>query len=121
MITNNFAIYSNKILLELVFDILYFPIWWYSKGFYNFIVILGKFLNERQKALAFFVWLKNIGTPMYGQTDLAGKAISVFIRLVQIIFRGVLMLFWLAFVFVLLSIWLFLPILVIGELYYQIT
>lgn len=121
MITNNFAIYSNKIIFGLIFDVLYFPFWWYGVGFSNIIVLLGSFLSQRQQSLAFFVWIKNIGKPMYGQTDFAGATISFFIRLIQIVFRGSIMIFWLGVVIILLSAWLLLPILVIAELYFQVN
>jgi len=44
MATNSFIFYSVKILAELVRDVLYFPLWWYSRGLIN--LLLGGICTE---------------------------------------------------------------------------
>lgn len=121
MLTNNLGLYAGKILTDLLRDIIYFPIWWYSRGLKQLIIKLKNFLINKERSLALFVWIKNIFRPMYGRYDWAGMLISFFVRLVQIIFRGVFMVFWLIFSFGVLIFWLFLPILVIFEIIFQIA
>ncbi len=120
MLTNNFAWYSVKIFSELVNEIIYFPVWWYSKGLINLIEILEKFLINKEKSLALLVWIKNIFRPMYGQFDWVGVLISFFMRLFQIIVRSLMMILWLLLAFFILCFWLILPLLVIYEIIFQL-
>lgn len=120
MIANNFIFYSAKILAKLVWDIFYFPFWWYGQGLLRFLVLIKNFIKDRERSLAFLVWLKNIGVPMYGQYDWQGRIISFFMRLVQIIARGLVMLFWLASVLALLLLWFALPLIIFYEIYFQL-
>ncbi|MBU4347740.1 hypothetical protein KJ586_03045 [Patescibacteria group bacterium] len=120
MLTNNFAVYGVKILAELARDIVFFPLWWYSKGLVQLLLKLKVFLKNREKSLALLVWIKNIHKPMYGQYDWQGMLISFFMRLFQIIVRGIAMLFWLAAAFIFFWIWVLLPIFVMYEIVYQL-
>jgi hypothetical protein len=116
----SFVFYSLKIITELILDILYFPAWWYSRGLVNLIFSVKNFLVDKQKSLALLVWIKNIFRPMYAQYDWAGMIISFFVRLVQIIFRSIFMIFWLMFGLAVIVFWIFFPILVIYEIIFQI-
>ncbi len=120
MLSNNFAVYGTKIIAELIRDIIYFPLWWYSRGLVLTTKGLIEFLAARQKSLGLLVWVKNIHRPMYGQRDWVGKLISFFMRLIQVIVRSIIMLFWVAVVFIFLCFWLALPPLVIIEIIYQV-
>ncbi|MDP2708720.1 MAG: hypothetical protein Q8O93_01535 [bacterium] len=118
--SNSFVFYSLQILAELAWDILYFPAWWYSRGLLNLLAGLYDFLADKQKSLALLVWLKNIFRPMYGQYDWQGMLISFFMRLVQIIFRSVILLFWLMLCLAVVIFWLVLPPFVIYEIIFQL-
>lgn len=41
------------------------------------------------KSLALRVWIKNLFVPMYGMYDWQSRLISFFMRLAQIVFRGI--------------------------------
>lgn len=120
MLQHNFLTYSGKIVVSLVLEIVYFPIWWYSVGFYRLIINGGNFLRDQEKALGFMVWAKNIFVPMYGQADWAGRLISFIVRLVQIIARGFVMLIWLVIFLLVLIFWLALPLVLLLALFFQI-
>jgi hypothetical protein len=120
MFKHNFLTYSSQIILKILAEILYFPIWWYSFGFIETIQKGWKFWLEREKSLGFRIWVKNIFVPMYGQNDWAGRLISFFIRLVQIVFRAVVLLFWLAIYITTILIWLSFPILLFIALFFQL-
>ncbi|MDD5071969.1 MAG: hypothetical protein PHQ42_04530 [Patescibacteria group bacterium] len=120
MLSNNLGLYAGKILIDLLRDIIYFPLWWYSRGLKQLTVRLKNFLVNKEKSLALFVWIKNIFRPMYSQYDWAGILISFFVRLFQIIFRGIFMLFWLALALFILGLWLALPVLAIYEIIFQL-
>ena len=120
MISNNYIIYSVKIIEKILIDIIYFPVWWYSRGLLNLFFKLKKFLYNKQRSLAILVWIKNIFKPMYGQYDFAGILISFFVRSFQIIFRSIVMLFWIIFAVIVFCSWVILPILVAYEIIFQL-
>ena len=120
MLTNNFAIYGAKILVELIRDILYFPLWWYSRGLLKVLFWLRRFLVNKQKSLALLIWIKNIHRPMYGQYDWLGLLISFFVRLFQILVRSVIMMFWLIIALIIFCFWVILPVFVIYEIILQL-
>lgn len=120
MSNNNIFLYRGKIALELVKDFLFFPIWWYSFGVFQFAKKMYQFLCDQQKSLALSVWIKNILTPMYGQYDLAGRLISFFIRLFQIIARSIIMIFWILILICIIVFWLFLPVLTVSQIIFQL-
>lgn len=121
MLTNNLGLYAGKILVDLIRDIIYFPFWWYSRGLKQLLIKLKDFLVNKEKSLALFVWIKNIFRPMYAQYDWAGILISFFVRLFQIIIRGIFMLGWLALALSALCLWLILPILAVYEIIFQVA
>lgn len=120
MLQHNFFIYGGKIIVSLILEIVYFPIWWYSVGFGRTLKNVWNFWRDQEKILGFSVWAKNIFVPMYGQSDWAGRLISFLVRLVQVIFRGFALLIWLFICLVVLIIWLTLPVLIILALIFQI-
>jgi len=119
MLTNNFALYGGKIFFDLIKEILYFPLWWYSRGLIQIFIRLKNFLVYKQRMLCIIIWIKNIFRPMYGQYDLPGQIISFFVRLFQIIARSLIFLFWFIICLLALFFWLILPILVIYEIIFQ--
>lgn len=112
--------YYAKTLLNLAKDFFLFPIWWYYFGFKKFLIQTKTFLSNRQKSWAFFVWLRNLFVPMYGQYDLSGRIISFFVRLFQVLVRGVIMIFWTIFSLFLILLWLFLPIYIVYQIIFQL-
>ncbi|MFH1822534.1 MAG: hypothetical protein ABH830_02425 [Patescibacteria group bacterium] len=117
---DNLIFYSGKIIADIGRDIIYFPLWWYSRGLIQLVNILISFLSNRQKSLALLTWVKNIHRPMYGQFDWQGMLISFLVRLFQIIFRSMVMLFWLICSLAVFIFWLLLPIFVIYQIIYQL-
>lgn len=120
MIQNNQAIYSFKILGEIFFNIVMFPVWWYTRGLF---LIMDKeigFLSYQQQSLGLLVWVRNIFTPMYGQSDWQGRFISFFMRLFQIIVRSIVMVFWIFFTFTQIAVWLVLPFFIGYEIMFQL-
>jgi hypothetical protein len=120
MLSNNFVAYSGKIFIEIIMDIMYFPVWWYTRGAFLFTKKILNFLGNKQKSLALLVWIKNLHKPMYGQYDWQGMLISFFMRLVQIIFRSFVMIFWLIIAFGFFCAWLILPLFVLYEIIFQL-
>lgn len=113
-------LYSLKLLLQALKDIFFFPVWWYSFGLFEFLKKIKNFIVNKERSLALSVWAKNIFTPMFGQNDWQGYLISFFIRIIQIIFRTIIMMFWLVVAFIFICIWLALPVLVVYQILFQL-
>jgi len=120
MFRHNFLTYGGQIIIKTFLEIAYFPIWWYSVGLVETAKKLWAFLFNQEKALGFRIWCKNILVPMYGQYDWAGRLISFFIRLIQIIFRGLVLVFWFLIALVGFSLWIVVPIFLFIALMFQI-
>ena len=110
----------QRLLLEALLDIFYFPLWWYSRGLLYAVRCCVDIFKQGNVALAPGLWLLNLFVPMFGQFDWQGRIISFFMRLVQIIARSIALLVWLGFCIVLFIAWLLLPIIVFYGLIYAI-
>ena len=111
---------SSKLIVQVFWDFLYFPLWWYSVGWARFGNFLRGFVLWQEASLGFSVWLKNLFRPMYGQRDFTGRLISFFIRLTQIIFRGFMLLVVTAIALVLFFCWALLPAGIVYGIIYQL-
>jgi hypothetical protein len=118
--TSNAALHGAKILSDMILEILFFPLWWYTKGLWRVLSGLKDLLVGEAQASGFFVWLKNIHKPMYGQYDWAGRLISFLVRLFQIIVRGILLMIWAAIAVALFLFWIILPAAVFYEIMFQL-
>lgn len=105
--------YQDNIFLDWLLEILYFPIWWYSVGLAMILAYAGRFLVHREQEVAYFVWLRNIFTPMYGQYDIVGRLVSFVVRLFQVTVRGLLLLVFCFMAAGLVIFWLTLPVITI--------
>lgn len=120
MIDHNFLTYSGKIIIQILGEILYFPLWWYSVGFFRLLTSLWRFWRNLEKVLGFSVWVKNIFVPMYGQRDITSRLISFVMRSVQIVVRGAGLLFLLLPLLIILILWLIFPIFLVYALTFQL-
>lgn len=108
-----FLQFARYITLDIFGSVIAFPVWWYGAGFVEVLRFVGQALAYRIKSYGFVLWIKSLFVPMYGQYDLAGRIVSVFMRLVVLIGRG-LGLVVEAFVYtILLILWILAPVLVI--------
>jgi len=115
--TNNIVYNSLKfVLIELIGDILYWPLWWYSKGLINAGLFCINEIKAQEERLGLLIWVKNISTPMFGQYDIEGRIISFFARLFQIIFRAIFLLIWTALILAIFLLWIILPFIIFIQL-----
>ncbi|NUM25309.1 MAG: hypothetical protein HUU49_01640 [Candidatus Buchananbacteria bacterium] len=118
---NNLAASAFKyIIIDLIGDILYWPIWWYSKGLLKATKASINAIINQERSLGLGIWVKNIFTPMFGQYDIEGRIISFFARLIQIIVRSIILFVWAVVVLLFYLFWLILPVIVVYEIYYNI-
>lgn len=100
----------QRLSIQFVLDVLYFPVWWYSVGFVRFWRGYVEFLREGNEQFVPFLWMRHIFTPMFGQTDWQGRIMSVFMRFVNIIFRLIALGIWTLVVSFFFLLWLSLPL-----------
>ncbi|MBU4315172.1 hypothetical protein KJ673_02085 [Patescibacteria group bacterium] len=107
--------------IDLIGGILRWPIWWYTRG----LVLVAKggkgWIMGYAKSLALSVWLKNLFVPMYGMYDWQSRIISFLMRVAQIIVRAIGVLFLIIAVFIVMVIYLLLPIATVGTFIYEIV
>lgn len=103
----------QRITLEFVLDIIYFPLWWYTAGAKRVFLGCIHLFQSSNSYLAPGLWLKNIFVPMYAQYDIQGRLVSFLVRLGNVIVRSIGLLFTLASIVILFFLWILFPVTVI--------
>lgn len=111
---------GSKIFITILVDeikkLLYFPVWWYSRGFLKVLKGCGALIHDFEQTLGLGIWVKNLFVPMFGQTDFAGRMISFFLRLFQILIKSLALLVIIIIAFIFLIFWSLLPIFIIYQI-----
>ncbi len=111
MVKENIAVKSFKFVLkDIVLDILYWPVWWYTAGTVKMFKKMLMFIDQGNSELGVTIWVKNIFVPMFGQYDWQSRIISFFVRLFNVIFRAIVLLFWVIIGLIIFLFWVLLPI-----------
>jgi len=111
---------AHFIFVETLLDLPRWLAWWYSAGLKRAFLQMFETIEQGNADLSLSIWIKNLFTPMFGQYDWQGRIISFLVRLMQIIFRSIAFLFWIAFALIVFLIWLILPaVLIVLILYYS--
>ena len=118
--SNNILIKAFKVLfLDLVAEILYFPLWWYSVGLKSILLNFFANLREAQRNLGLGLLFRNMFQPMFGQSDREGRIISFFMRLLIVAYKSILFLAQFILYFTIVIFWVALPALVVVGLLYN--
>jgi len=112
-----FALILPRLLLDATLDLIYFPLWWYSRGAGHAASYCFGLLKSANAVLAPGLWLKNIFVPMFGQYDWQGRIISFFMRLAQIIGRAIALFVATIFCVLLFLLWPIAPVVVVYGLW----
>ena len=111
----------RRIFLQTIFDVFYFPVWWYSKGTIKVIHSLHKQFDQISVKLAVGIWVKNLFVPMFGQTDWQGRLMSIFMRLVNIFFRSFALGIYVIALMLISIIWIILPVFLLSFFILSLT
>ena len=103
----------RDVLLDIIREILYFPIWWYTKGLAMAANFSWQRIKNMEVRLGVKVWVVNIFKPMFGQHDIAGVLISFFMRIFQIIGRTLVLILWTVIMILVFFVWIVLPFFVV--------
>ncbi len=101
------------ITVDVLGDIAFFPLWWYTRGMKRYALMLWGSMLMVEHQLGVVIWIKNIMRPMYGQMDWQGRIISFFMRVMNIIFRGFVLIMWSVISGVLFIFWIVFPLVII--------
>lgn len=110
----------SMVLIDEIKTVLYFPLWWYTRGFLQTLKGAEQFVIDMEQTLGLGIWVKNLFVPMFGQRDFAGRVISFFLRLFQIIVKGLVLLLMIIIAFCFIIIWLLLPLFVLYQFFIHI-
>lgn len=102
----NISFLTTKfILVDIVGDILYWPVWWYSRGIKKLAVYIYSEIINYQDRVGLKLWLASLFKPMYGQSDWQGRLISFFMRFVILIYKLLKFVIWVILMVAFLVIW----------------
>lgn len=117
MKNQNLALLSVKFIAkDIVGEILYWPVWWYSRGLVAFIKKRLVSVKEFEQDVGLTVWIINWAKPMYGQYDIQGKIISFIMRTVSILYKVIIIMLYFLLQAVMSIIWLGLPIVIVWQI-----
>jgi hypothetical protein len=80
---------ARLLFFDLAGSIVWFPVWWYTKGLLKVLLGVRAALEYRVRSYAFRIWIRNFFVPMYGQHDITGRLVSVVMRTVVILGRAI--------------------------------
>ncbi|MBU0531723.1 MAG: hypothetical protein ABIG32_02670 [Candidatus Uhrbacteria bacterium] len=94
MAQNAAVIGIKYFFVDLVGGVIGFPVWWYTRGLKNAARFCFGSISNQWQGLSLSMWLKNLFTPMYGETSIGGKIISFFMRIVVLIGKLIVFVVW---------------------------
>jgi hypothetical protein len=90
--------------------------WWYTGGLQSALRRFRRRLDLGNDYTGWSIWLTNLVTPMYGQTDISGRLISFVVRLLQASVRTAAFACWTVGALALLATYVALPVLTLVTL-----
>lgn len=99
----------QRLALEFFLHLVFFPVWWYTKGAKKVLLSLASFWQEVNITLAPGLWLKNIFVPMFGQHDFQGRLTSFIVRSMNVVIRSCALAIFSVFLLGVYCLWLLLP------------
>jgi hypothetical protein len=116
--TENIFIQTIKTLfIDLIGEVLYFPIWWYTRGLKRVVLFIWHSIKKLARNLSLKIMITSLFRPMFAQHDRAGRIISFFMRLILLVSRIVVFVLFSVLYSVILIFWLVLPVLVVWQLF----
>lgn len=109
------------LLLNVVFDVVRFPVWWYTGGVAWIARGIAESLEGLIQGLSLRILFKNLFVPMYGDYTKSGRFISFGVRLVQMVVYLCVTFVWILILGVGFFLWILFPLIIAYSIYYQIA
>lgn len=114
----SFIIRTIKVaFFDIIIDVLYFPVWWYSIGLVKAFTSCGNGIKESYHNFAIGILLRNMFKPMYGERSFSGRIISFFARILILLFRLIQFFIWAAVLLALPVLWVGAPVVIIYQIF----
>jgi|SRR3989344_793465 len=105
-ISQNIGILTLKfIAFDIIADIIYWPIWWYTRGLKILALYIYHEIIYFENRIGLKIWFANMFKPMFGQRDWQGRFISFFVRFFILIYKLVKFIIWILILLVFLLVW----------------
>ncbi|MBI3120357.1 MAG: hypothetical protein HYZ08_01940 [Candidatus Kerfeldbacteria bacterium] len=104
---------------DLLFDVVRFPVWWYTRGTAMVARSVARSFEDLIQSLSLGILFKNLFVPMYGDYTKSGRIISFGVRLVQVSVYVFVTVLWMLILGVGLFLWWLIPVFVAIQLYDQ--
>ena len=109
------------VLRDIVWSIIYFPIWWYTVGTFNVLRNIGKELRGFARAYNFRILLQFMFTPMYGQNDIVGRLISLYVRVAHFFLLSIYAILYISVLLIGLVVWVTFPIVIVYNVLFHMS
>lgn len=109
------------IMQDVVFSILYFPVWWYTEGAFKILQKIRREIRDFAHSLNLGILFKYLFKPMYGLTDVWSRIISFMVRIAHFCVLGFLAVIWILVLMLFFVFWLALPVFVIFNILFQLS
>lgn len=119
MAQNALVLGARYFLIDLVGGIIFFPLWWYSRGLWRAARFCYQSLHDEARVLAIGVWARNLFVPMYGAYDIWGRIISFLMRVVQIFGRLVVLTVYSLIMLAVFVGYVMLPLIIVWQIFFQ--
>ncbi len=108
----------KSIFLDAFWEILYFPIWWYSRGFKKAALFCLSQLKYAWRVSGTLIILRSFFKPMYNQRGWDAYLLSLIAHFWQISWRLLVLFLYLVLWLAVLLFWLFAPFFILWQLFF---
>ncbi|OGY86418.1 MAG: hypothetical protein A2458_00705 [Candidatus Kerfeldbacteria bacterium RIFOXYC2_FULL_38_9] len=107
------------ILVDLILNIFYFPVWWYTTGVLKVLNLINKEISSLAGALRLKTLFRFLFKPMFGLTDRWSLVISIGVRLVHFFVLSLVTLLYTVVLVLLFLLWLILPFFILYNILFH--
>ena len=108
------------IFKDILWSVLYFPVWWYTVGAWNVLQMIGKELHGFARAYNLRILFRFLLTPMYGQNDIVGRLISLYVRLAHFLILSIWTLLYTIVLLIGFLLWILVPVVIVWNILFHI-
>ena len=112
-----YKVFIKDLFLDVVWEILYFPLWWYSRGLKNTGFFCLRKIKDAWRFSALSIILHSFFKPMFAQRGWDAYVLTLMVRCWQVFWRFVGMSIFSIFWFCIFLAWIILPIFIIYKLF----